>query len=160
GGEITVLDPAGYGAVTITKSVSIVNDGVGEAGVTASANINGIDVSTGPSDVVNLRGLTVVGDGVGLRGIALNLNGTLNIQNCVSRGFSSGGITLLPNASLTLNITDTIVSNIGTDAIAIISGGQGTLTLNRVQAIGNRSGFSADETNSTASAKVTIANST
>src|SRR5262249_49417128 len=26
-GEITVLDPGGYGAVTITKSVSIINDG-------------------------------------------------------------------------------------------------------------------------------------
>jgi len=29
GGEIDVLDPGGYGAVTITKSTSIVNDGVG-----------------------------------------------------------------------------------------------------------------------------------
>ena len=29
GGEIDVLDPAGYGAVTIAKAISIVNDGVG-----------------------------------------------------------------------------------------------------------------------------------
>src|SRR5262245_11980962 len=32
-GEITVLDPGGYGAVTITKTISIINDGVGEAGI-------------------------------------------------------------------------------------------------------------------------------
>ena len=32
GGEIDVLDAAGYGAITITKSISIVNDGVGVAG--------------------------------------------------------------------------------------------------------------------------------
>src|SRR5215813_11008718 len=35
-GEITVLDPGGYGAVTISKSISIVNDGVGEAGMLVS----------------------------------------------------------------------------------------------------------------------------
>jgi hypothetical protein len=41
-GEITVLDPGGYGAVTITKSISIVNDGVGRsraAGVRPSLSI-------------------------------------------------------------------------------------------------------------------------
>jgi hypothetical protein len=41
-GEITVLDPGGYGAATITKSISIVNDGVGRsraAGVRPSLSI-------------------------------------------------------------------------------------------------------------------------
>src|SRR5476651_1134614 len=37
GGEIDVLDPAGYGAIAITKAVSIVNDGVGTAGVQATS---------------------------------------------------------------------------------------------------------------------------
>jgi hypothetical protein len=37
GGEIDVLDPAGFGAVTITKGLSIVNDGVGTAGVQAAS---------------------------------------------------------------------------------------------------------------------------
>jgi len=32
GGEINMLDPAGYGIVTITKAISIVDDGVGSAG--------------------------------------------------------------------------------------------------------------------------------
>src|SRR5471030_2519696 len=31
GGEIDILDPAGYGALSITKGISIVNDGVGTA---------------------------------------------------------------------------------------------------------------------------------
>src|SRR5262245_54941787 len=35
-GEITVLDPGSYGAVTISKSISIINDGVGEAGALVS----------------------------------------------------------------------------------------------------------------------------
>jgi hypothetical protein len=38
-GEITILDPGGYGAITITKSISIINDGVGEAGVLVSGGL-------------------------------------------------------------------------------------------------------------------------
>jgi hypothetical protein len=33
GGEIDVLDPAGYGAMTITSAITIVNDGVGVADI-------------------------------------------------------------------------------------------------------------------------------
>src|SRR5476651_1203685 len=72
GGEIDILDPAGYGAITITKSVSIVNDGVGTAGVQATSG-NAITINAGPTDAVYLRGLNV--DGVnfaGLNGIAFN----------------------------------------------------------------------------------------
>src|ERR1700688_2150375 len=33
GGEIDVLDPGGFGAVTITKAITIASEGVGEAGI-------------------------------------------------------------------------------------------------------------------------------
>ena len=40
GGEITVMDPGGYGTVNITKAVSIVSDsGSGEAGVATPPQI-------------------------------------------------------------------------------------------------------------------------
>lgn len=55
GGEICVLDPGGFGAVTITKAISITDGGVGEAGVLVSGT-NGIVVAAGATDVVNLRG--------------------------------------------------------------------------------------------------------
>src|SRR5580692_10663600 len=58
GGEIDILDPAGYGAVTITKAISIVNDGVGTAGVQSSSG-NGITINAGPADAIYLRGLTI-----------------------------------------------------------------------------------------------------
>src|SRR5262249_48919228 len=35
-GEITVLDTGGYGTVAVTKSISIVNDGIGEASILVS----------------------------------------------------------------------------------------------------------------------------
>src|SRR5215469_11663201 len=52
-GEITVLDPGGYGAVTITKSISIVNGGVGEASILVSGGITGVTINAGPADYVN-----------------------------------------------------------------------------------------------------------
>src|SRR6516165_9557238 len=63
GGEINVLDPGGFGAVTITKSISIIAESV-EAGVLVSGT-HAIIVSAGPNDVVVLRGLDIEGLGTG-----------------------------------------------------------------------------------------------
>src|SRR5258708_7772250 len=55
GGEINVRDPGGFGAGTITKSISISSES-GEGGVLASGT-NAIVVNTpNPTDVVVLRG--------------------------------------------------------------------------------------------------------
>src|SRR5215472_1871164 len=112
GGEITILDPAGYGPVTITKTISIINDGVGEAGVTTASAVDAITINIGASDVVNLRGLTLVGGGVGNFGIKFTNLGALNIQNCVIRGFTIDGIEFQPVGTAALNVSDTIVSNV------------------------------------------------
>ena len=53
-GEIDVLDPGGFGAVTITKSISIEADGV-IAGVLVSGT-NGIVINAPSNAVVVLRG--------------------------------------------------------------------------------------------------------
>src|SRR5215471_13006183 len=56
-GEITVLDPGSYGSVIINRNISIINDGVGEAGALVSGGGVGITINAGPSDAVTLRGL-------------------------------------------------------------------------------------------------------
>jgi hypothetical protein len=163
GGEITILDPAGYGSVTIGKSVSIVNDGIGEAGVTVTSHTDAIDISIGASDVVNLRGLTLVGGGVGFDGIAFTNLGTLNIQNCVIRGFTNDGIDLGPGGTAQFNISETIVSNAVNFGVQLSPTGSGAVTavFNRVQTIGNGVGFIMDGAFSTGGAiNATIANST
>src|SRR5215467_7438919 len=108
GGEIAVLDTAGYGAVTITHAISIVNEEGVEAGITVTSG-DGITINAGASDVVNLRGLTLVGVG-GANGITLNTGGVLNIQNCVVRGFGGSGLNLVPTVSSDINVSNTIVS--------------------------------------------------
>jgi len=58
GGEIDVLDPGGFGAVTITKSITI--DGGGFTGGVLTAGTNGVVVSAGPSDIVTLRNFSII----------------------------------------------------------------------------------------------------
>src|SRR3569832_865856 len=50
GGEIDALDPGGFGAVTITKAITVEGGGGGVAGLLASAG-NGITVNAGRTDV-------------------------------------------------------------------------------------------------------------
>jgi hypothetical protein len=168
GGEIVVLDPAGYGTVTITKAVSIINDAVGEARITDSvANTNAITIAAGPTDVVNLRGLTLTGvPGGGSNGIAFTSGGALNIQNCVIRGFANTGISFVPTVSSTLTVFDTIVSDIGGSVAAIFLQPVGSgLTVNaylgQVQVIGNaQHGIDANTSGMTGgSLHVTVADS-
>src|SRR5437764_7360837 len=60
GGEINVLDPGGFGAVTITKPITISSEGF-EAGVLTNAG-SGIIVNVqNAADVVVLRGLDFEG---------------------------------------------------------------------------------------------------
>jgi hypothetical protein len=134
-----VLDPAGYGSVSIGKAISIVNDGVGEAGVTVTTAVDAITVAAGASDVVNLRGLTLTGNGIGHFGITLTSAGTLNIQNCVVRGFNSGMV-LAPTGSNRVNVSDTIVSNNanGISYFPMTTSATNTIFFERVQALGNQ----------------------
>src|SRR5882724_8186437 len=54
-GEINVLDPGGFGAVTITKSISIVCEGV--TGGIAASFTNGVTVNVPDGSEVLLQGL-------------------------------------------------------------------------------------------------------
>src|ERR687886_1417639 len=59
GGEISVLDPGGFGAVTITKAITIDGDGT-LAGILA-ASVNGVIVNAGVNDVVVIRSISING---------------------------------------------------------------------------------------------------
>jgi hypothetical protein len=100
GGEITVLDSAGYGVVTISQSVTITNPGGVEAGITTTAGENAVTIDPTSAATVTLRGLTLEGGGVGASGIILNstASGTLNIIDCVVKDFSNNGIYIQPSA--------------------------------------------------------------
>jgi hypothetical protein len=115
GGEIRVLDPGGYGPLTISKSISIVNDGVGVAGISVGGAGTGIRVQAGATDKVFIKGLTLDGaNGAGRYGIEVFSAGNFTLTNCTIKGFaelSNGhGIWIKTNTDLRFSITDSIIS--------------------------------------------------
>jgi hypothetical protein len=142
GGEISVLDPGGYGALTITKSISISDGGAGEAGVLVSGT-NGIVVSAGASDLVSLHGLVITGFGGAPSGILFNSAASLNVQNCVIRGFTNG-ILFAPHAAAGMFVSDTLVNG-NTNGILVQTVNAGAaavdVALNRVQVTNGASGI-------------------
>src|SRR5438045_8694694 len=58
GGEIDALDPGGYGAVTITKAMTI--DGNPFQAGTLVSGANGLNISAAATDGIVLRGLGVL----------------------------------------------------------------------------------------------------
>jgi hypothetical protein len=110
------------------------------AGVTVNSLAIAIQINAAAGDVVNLRGLTLVGSGVGSAGINFTGAGALNVQNCVIRGFKFDGIVSSPVGAAALNISDTIVSNNGRMGMWLEGstiGGGSVANLTRVQATGN-----------------------
>lgn len=114
GGEINTLDAGGFGAVTITKAITIASEGTGEAGVLVSGT-NGIVVNAPAGSLVNLRGLQIEGLGTGLSGV-LVLGGDVRIENCVIRNFRGNpgaGINSQPSVAGRVVVTNsTIVGNL------------------------------------------------
>jgi hypothetical protein len=88
GGEISVLDPGGFGAVTITKAITI--SGVGVNASILGSNTNGINIQAGPNDVVTLHNLQINGAGTGLIGIRFISGSALVMEDVRIFGFNTG----------------------------------------------------------------------
>jgi hypothetical protein len=89
GGEINVIDSGGYGAVTITKSITI--DGRGSQASLLHPGGSGVVVNDSQSGspntiVVTLRNLSFTGAGTGTNGINFISGKTVNVENCVIFG--------------------------------------------------------------------------
>jgi len=128
GGEIIVLDSAGYGPVTITQSASIIAAPGVYAGITVSTG-DGVAVS-GVGTRVRLSGLTINGQG-GDTGIHFLQGAKLAVDHCLISGLGLYGVYLqAPNS--TWIVTDTtIASNANYGLIA--EAGKGMLDRVRVE---------------------------
>jgi hypothetical protein len=128
GGEVVVLDSAGYGPVTITQSASIVAAPGVYAGVTVFTG-DGVAVS-GVGTRVRLSGLTINGQG-GDIGIHFLQGARLAVDHCVVSGLNLYGLYLqAPNSTWVVTDT-TIASNANFGLIA--EAGKGTLDRIRVE---------------------------
>src|SRR6516162_4187900 len=98
GGEIDALDPGGFGALNITKALTI-DGGGGQVASVVVSGTNGIIVSAGPTDVVTLRNLRINGvvsaAGGGIDGIHYASGGDLHVENCYIFCFTGDGINVV-----------------------------------------------------------------
>ena len=118
-GEIDALDPAGYGAVTITKPITI--DGGGQVASVLVSGTNGIVVQAGPNDVVILRNLRINGIGTGINGVRWLAGRALTLENCDIFGFTTNGIDIEKNDGGKAFIRNTVVQNNGQAGISVKS---------------------------------------
>lgn len=142
-GEIDVLDPGGFGAVTITKSITI--DGTGTFASILASLVNGIVINAAATDVVTIRGISIDGFCNGINGINILSAKTVNIEDCVIFRFSSGnGITANDSNGVNLNVRNTVVRDNTLDGInATSSTGNTNVTLDNVSLTGNANGLHA-----------------
>jgi hypothetical protein len=131
GGEISTLDPGGFGAVTITKSITINGDGT-LAGILAS-NSNGIIINAGVNDVVVLRNLSINGAGNGINGIRMLAGKQLIVDKCTISGFTGKGIDVNVTASTRVDVIDTTINKVADGITMTNSAGTMQGTLNNVR---------------------------
>jgi hypothetical protein len=110
-GQINVLDPGAFGAVTITKSITIDASGA-FAGVLSTLGSSAIIVNALSTDIVTLRGLTIDGAGSGASGIRVLLAKEVHVENCTIQNFVNRGIVVEnTSANVNLYVRDTVIKN-------------------------------------------------
>jgi hypothetical protein len=130
GGEISVLDPGGYGALTITKSITINGDGT-LASVLVSGT-NGIVVNAGVNDVVILRNLSFNGIGTGINGVNYLSAAAVIIESCSFTGFTNNTINVSLSTNGNLVVKDTHIQGGGQGVALVNSTGRLNASLNNV----------------------------
>lgn len=168
-GLISVLDPGGFGAVTITKSITI--DGGGVIGSILASSTNGVIIN-GANVRVVLRNLDIEGAPVtspGIIGVRFLQGAALNLENVSIRNFTNGatsaGISFQPSgaASLTLNNVSIINSSsaVGGQGMLIKPTGAGTrkVIIHNTTVDNNARGMLIDGTGNTGTIFAAIADS-
>ncbi|MBW5435862.1 hypothetical protein FXB41_14040 [Bradyrhizobium canariense] len=145
-GEINCLDPAGYGAVTITKSITL--NCSSTIGSVLVAGTNGIVISAATTDRVVLRNIQLQGlagtASPGLNGVRILTAASVSIENCVIQGFSQAGISDTRTAGNTqLYVRNSVVVNNTGTGISIAATAPNRATLDGVELVGNLFGIAA-----------------
>lgn len=110
GGVINTLDPGGYGAVTITKSISIVSD-LSLGGI-LSASTSGITINAGVTDEVFLRGIAIDGGGSGgTFGVRFIAGRALTVQDCTIRNVTMSSTGVGIEVALSAGVSSTVIRN-------------------------------------------------
>jgi hypothetical protein len=147
GGEIDCLDPGGFGAVTITKKITI--DGTGTFGSILASSTTGVTVN-GAGVIVRLRGLSINGaNGTaspGVTGVRMINGAALSVEDSVIDGFNTAGISIENPATAVneLHVRNTVIRNCVTGIAITNTGTNATvMTVDNVNVTRATNGLSA-----------------
>jgi hypothetical protein len=165
GGEIDALDPGGFGALTITKSITL-DGGGGQVASILVAGTNGINVSAGATDVVILRNLRfqgILGNGsnsgnAGIDAIKFNSGAKLIVDHCDIIGFNDDGINVVLTAPGFVAVNNTTITNVGNSGIGINSTAATGASIDNVHIVGSKFGAVVASGNSVTLSRSVIAN--
>jgi hypothetical protein len=124
GGEIDALDPGGFGALTITKSITL-DGGGGQVASVLVAGTNAIVVAAGVNDVVIIRNMRFNGmmggsPNSGLNGIRFISGKALIIENCEFMGFNQSGVDVALSNPGSVSVSNTTI--VGTPSVTTSNG--------------------------------------
>ena len=164
GGEIDVLDPGGFGTVTITKSMTLDTGGGPVGSLLNTSGTTGVIVNAGVLGTVMLRNLTINGAGSGLSGIRVITCGTLHIVNTIISGNTGSGVDISPtsgNTQVFMN-NDYIRDNTTNGILVKGSGGLAVqLTIDNVMLANNGgSGLRVEDGGKAGATRLTVTGST
>lgn len=132
-GEISTLDPGGFGAVTITKSITINGThGQGYGSILAALTTGVVINITDVNDVrktVRLRSLDINGASTGVDGIRINAATNVYVEDSAIDGFTNRGINDIRTVAGKLVVGDTVIRNTVQSGIAVVPGVGGSVTV-------------------------------
>lgn len=133
-GIINCLDPGGFGAVTITKSITI--DCTGTYGSVLASGTQGIVINALTTDKIVLRAIDINGAGttLGTNGVNIIQAGGVNLHTVNIASFSGAGVeTSNTSNSISVIISDSQILNIGAQGVLANSTtpGVGTFMIDR-----------------------------
>jgi Right handed beta helix region len=131
GGEISVLDPGGFGTLTVTKSITV--NGTGTLAGILAAGTNGLNVNdsataTPGTIVVIIRDVSINGANTGFDGVRFVSGNRVTVDHCWIYGFNgnganSDGIDVALTLAGNLKVINSVIENVSGDGIHLNSSG-------------------------------------
>jgi hypothetical protein len=118
-GEIDCLDPGGFGAVTITKSITIDCDS-GPGGILPGAT-NAVNINAAGS-TVTLRSINMQGALTGINGVNIIAAAAVHLVDLNIYGFTGAGITTNVGANLVLTVDQTRIHDCANGIVTSATG--------------------------------------
>ncbi|HUR99617.1 MAG TPA: hypothetical protein VMZ26_16245 [Pyrinomonadaceae bacterium] len=164
-GEINCLDPAGYGSITVTKSITI--DCEDTQGSILAAGVNGVIVNitnaADPKKAFKIRGISINGAGTGINGIRILAANTVHVDEVVIDGMTQHGVSIeTTTGAPKVFIQDTHIRSVSGNGVnSFVIGGGVKLDISNSQLGATATGLSlSNNTAATISHSVVAGNTT